>query len=185
MPPPASSSHWLLSGGRGDVSLSVHEALRRGGDVPPPPCALPPPPVREQRLQRPVPPPRVLLAAAEKRPQHVRGLQRHLHPAQPGATCSGQEQAAARRPGQPALRVLVCRELPDAPAASRIPHHAHPDQVARLTPPGSGSAHGNASITHPSPRVPHTHAHERLSLLGEGKQRLTETPHNHVYSTFR
>lgn len=174
---PASSSHSLLSGGRGDVSLSVHEALRRGRDVPPPPSALPPPLVREQRLQRPVPPPRILLASAEERPQHIRSLQRHLHPAQPGTSSAAQKQAPTGRPGQPAFWVFLCRKLPNAPTVCWIPLHAHPDQVALVTSPRPGSSHGHASITRTSPSVSHTHAHERLPLLGRGKHRGGKETH--------
>lgn len=182
--PGCSSSSWI-SGGRGDVSLPVHEALRRRRDVPPPPSTLPPPSVRQQRLQRPVPPPRILLASPEAWAQHLRGLQRHLYPAQPGTASDAQEQAPSRRPRQPAIWLLFGGELPDAPAVSRIPNTLLA-QVPLLSPPGPGAPHGSASITRASPSLSRTHAHERLTLLGGGSVKEmggTVTPHSEKYST--
>lgn len=169
---PALSSCFLLSlivsGGRGDVSLSVYEALRRGRNVSPPPCTLPPPPVWEQWLQRPVPPPRILLASAKARAQHLRSLQWHLHSAQPGTSSAAQKQPPTRRPGQPAFWVFFRRELSNAPW---LPLHTHPAQVTLLTSPRPGSSHGHASITCTSTSLSHTYAHECLPLLGSGSIR--------------
>ncbi|KAK5922166.1 hypothetical protein CgunFtcFv8_019455 [Champsocephalus gunnari] len=74
------------------------------------------------------------------------------------------------RAGQPPLWVFICRELPDAPTVCRL-LHTHPHQVARLTPPRPGSPHGQASIACTPPSLSHTHAHERLPLLGNGSIR--------------
>ncbi|XP_043971814.1 voltage-dependent calcium channel gamma-7 subunit isoform X2 [Gambusia affinis] len=166
---------FILSGCRSFISLSVHEAICRGRDVPPPPCHLPPPSVRGQRLQRPVPPPRILLASTQERPQHLGGVQRHLHPAQPDSTGAAEMHPPSWRPGEPALHVFFCRELPDAATAHWLPLHTHPTQVPLLPPSGPGSSHDHASIACPPPSLSHTCAHERLPLLRRGSH--TETSH--------
>lgn len=165
----------FLSGCRSFISLSVHEAIRRGRDVPPPPCHLPPPSVRGQRLQRPVPPPRILLASTQERPQHLGGVQRHLHPAQPDTTGTTEMHPPSWRPGEPALRVFFCRELPDAATDHWLPLHTHPTPVPLLPPSGPGSSHDHASIACTPPSLSHTCAHERLPLLRRGSH--TKTSH--------
>lgn len=155
----------LVSGGRGDVSLSVHETVRRGRDVPPTSCSLPPPPVWKQRLQWPVSSPRILLASTKAGLQHLWSFQRHFHPAQPGAPSAAKEQPPDRRSGQ---STIFCRKLPDAPAVGRLPIHAHPAPVTLLTSAGPGSSYGHASVACSTSSLSCTYAHERLPLLGRG-----------------
>ncbi|XP_018872218.1 voltage-dependent calcium channel gamma-7 subunit isoform X2 [Gorilla gorilla gorilla] len=67
---------FILSGGRRDVRVPVHQALRGGGDVPSTPGLLPPASQRLLRLLGPVPAAR----GVAPRPEPLRHLQRRVHP---------------------------------------------------------------------------------------------------------
>ncbi|XP_033080299.1 voltage-dependent calcium channel gamma-7 subunit isoform X2 [Trachypithecus francoisi] len=67
---------FILSGGRRDVRVPVHQALRGGGDVPSTPGLLPPASQRLLRLLGPVPAARGVAPRSEP----LRHLQRRVHP---------------------------------------------------------------------------------------------------------
>ncbi|XP_063109332.1 voltage-dependent calcium channel gamma-7 subunit isoform X1 [Cavia porcellus] len=119
-------------GGRCDVGVPVHQALRRGGDVPPASGILPSSAQRLLRLLWPVPAARGLAP----RPQPFGHLQRRLHP--DDAELSPSHQV----PGPPAhLHLALLR-----PAKPRPLHLAFLLCPPRPRPPG---CHGSAA--------PHSH----------------------------
>uniref|UniRef100_A0A8I4A5I3 Calcium voltage-gated channel auxiliary subunit gamma 7 n=2 Tax=Callithrix jacchus TaxID=9483 RepID=A0A8I4A5I3_CALJA len=101
---------FILSGGRRDVRVPVHQALRGGGNVPPTPGLLPPASQRLLRLLRPVPAAR----GVAPRPEPLRHLQRRVHPND--AELPSRHQV----PGPPAhLHLALLRSAPRSfPASS-------------------------------------------------------------------